>query len=173
MDSFKKQLLVQIVIGFVIFIALIGGLLFFGSNIKDYSAKIDVARQDLIARSVSLSSLATLRTQYNTKAKDYLTIINNLVPVRDQLINFSREAQGLASDVEGFGFSFLGESQATAESFGAISFTINLQATIPQLIKFLENVEKFRYLATVENLTLNRQPDSFYQIPVKGKVFFK
>lgn len=174
MNSFKKQLLTQLAIGFIILAALVAGLVFFGASIRQYSERISVARADLVSRSLSLSSLAALRTQYNTKAKDYLAFLDSYLPQRDQLINFSREVQVLASDVSGFGFSFIGEAPPTGDALGAISFVLNLQATIPQLVSFLENVDNFKYLMTIDSLSLNRQAErTMFQVPVRGRVFFR
>lgn len=173
MDSFRKQIIFQVVIGLIILAALFAGLIFFGSNIRNYSVRINSARGELLERSASLSSLASVRNQYKTKAENYLNILNNIIPSRDQLINFAREVQAVTDDVSGFGFTFVSENPPTANSFGIINFVINLQATIPQFRKFLENIENFKYIVTIENFGLSRQSGETFQIPIRGQVFFK
>lgn len=174
MDSFKKQLLIQLSVGLIILAAVTVGLFFFGGNIKDYSERIKIARQDLVSRSLSLSSLAALRIQYNTKGRDYLGFLQSYVPSRDQLINLSRDVQTLASGVSSFGFSFSGENEPTDGVLGVINFTANLRATIPQLISFLDNVGRFKYFMTVDNFSLTGVTDGgIFQVPVRGRVFFR
>lgn len=173
MDSFKKQIFTQLVIGLIVLAALIAGLVFFGSNIKDYSERISKDRQELLKRSRDLSSLASIRSQYETKAKAYLDLLYNTIPQRDQLINFSRDLRTATGEVESFGFSFVGESPPTADSLGVISFNVTIQATVSRITEFIKNLEKFKFLVTIDGLSLERQRGDIFQAPLRGRVFFR
>jgi hypothetical protein len=173
MESFKKQIFTQLAIGLIVLAALIAGLVFFGSNIKDYSERISEGRQELFERSRALSSLASIRNQYETKAKTYLGLLYNIIPQRDQLINFSRDLRTAAGEVESFGFSFVSESSPTVDSLGVISFNVTIQTTISRLTEFIKNLEKFKFLVMIDSLSIERQRGDVFQAPFRGRVFFR
>ena len=173
MDSFKKQVIIQLVIGLIILAALVSGIIFFGSNIKDYSLKIKQGRQELLERSLALSSLARIRSQYDTKAKDYLNLIYNIIPQRDQLINLPRDLRIGVGEVESFGFNIVKETQATPDSFGVLNFNVTIQANISKVVDFMRNLEKFKYLIVVDNLNLERQKGEIFQASFEGRAFFR
>mgnify|MGYP001121926556 CR=1 FL=1 len=173
MNSFKKQVFIQLAISLVILAALVGGLVFFKSNIKDYSSRIKQGRKELFERSSALSSLANIRSQYETKAKNYLSLIYNIIPQRDQLINLPRDLRTIAKEVDSFGFDIVKETAPTAGSLGVISFNVTIQAPLSSVTEFIRNLESFKYLVVVDSLNLERQKGEVFQASLKGRVFFR
>lgn len=173
MNRFYKKLAFQILIFILIIGAGTTGLIFFGSNIKNYVKKIIFARQEIVNRSSDLTSLAILKSQYSDKGKDYLDVFKSILPGRDQLIKFSKNLQQIAGQNKiDFGFSFTGESLATTSSLGFAGFNLNVKGGTNQLNQFFQELTKSQFLTVLDNLDFNRVDDN-QQIIIRGRVFFR
>lgn len=174
MNSFYKQLFISLIITLLLIAALTTGLIFFGANIKKYSSTIEQHRREFSLLSTNLSSLAVIKNQYNTKVKDYLKILDNVLPSQDQLINFLKDFQSLAAAEQmGFGFTFANQIQPTENSLGIVNFNVSLQGTLDQFLNFLNAMKKLKFIVTFENVNLTPRENQNFQINLKGSVFFK
>ena len=172
MNNFRRRLMTDISISFIIISALIVGLVFFALNIKSDAKKIVEVRQELLNRSTSLKSFAFLSSQYNAKGKDYLQILNNVTPTYDQLIDLPKSLQSLAAKEDlGFGFTFTGETLSTTDKLGEARFTINLQGELFQFLNFIEEMDKMRFITSLDSFDLSGE-DNKSQMLIVGRVFF-
>ena len=173
MNHFRKKLIVELSITVAIIAALSGGIAFFGSNITKYSAETILLREQLAQRAAALQSLSVLKADYNSKAKNYLSVLYNIVPQKDQLINLSKELQSLTSQSKlNYGFSFIEEAAPTDRNLGWIKFRLNLSGGFEELLESVKALQGFHYLTALDNLSLNRQGANS-QMVVNGRVFFR
>ena len=107
MSHLRKKILTELGIAAGILALLGAGVFFFSYNINLFAARLKENKKELQLRGSAIHRLAELERLEKRVALPYLTVLYNLIPKKDELINFSREAQGLASS-EGlqFGFSF-------------------------------------------------------------------
>src|ERR1051325_1871512 len=97
MPNYKKTLLTQLAIARVVVGALVGGMAFFGSNIKKSTDKIVELRQALLDRNNSIKAYSSLKNQYDSEAKADLATLQKSIPVEDDLINLSKDIEVLAN----------------------------------------------------------------------------
>lgn len=173
MKIFRKKFVTELVISLITIGVLAVGLLFFGFNVSKFAKKIVAARQELVERSTSLQSLAILRSEYKNKGEPYLNVLYNIIPLKDELIDLSKDFQSLAANERlGYGFTFVGETPSTLSNLGSVRFNLNLSGSLDQLIDFIENLQNFRYLINLENISMSRGASQI-SMDVKGSVFFR
>ncbi len=173
MTPAQKRITVQISIALGIVGVLVIGLIFFGFNVRNLTQKIVTAREELALRTVALQSLATLRADYTGKAEAYLNVLHNIIPQKDELIDLSKDFQTIASasGLE-YGFTFLGENPASADTLGSVKFGLKLGGTLANLLEFLKNIQNFRYLVQVESVSIFRE-ESLMRMNLSGSVYFR
>ncbi len=173
MKTFHKKLVTELTISLVAIGVISIGLLFFGFNISKFSKKVVTVRQELVERSASLQSLAVLRSEYSSKGEPYLNVLHNIIPLKDELIDLSKDFQSLAAKERiDYGFTFIGETPATSNSLGSVRFNLSLGGSLDKLISFIENLQNFRYLVNLENISINKG-ELQMGMNVKGSVFFR
>lgn len=175
--TFRKNLLKQIGIAFIILAVLFAGLFFIKNHIKESVAQIMSTRQELANRTATLNALSTLRSQHNDFGQAYLNVLANIVPQKDQLINVSESFGSIARNQDlGFGFSFVNEVTPEEDSgLGHIQFRLNVTGdTMDQIEEFIKNLESFKYLTTVDSVNINRNNDEeIIELTLNGKVYFQ
>lgn len=172
MNSFYKKLSFELSLALIIIIVLMSGWFFFRSNIETSAAKIAATKQELANRSAMLQSFALIKSQYTQKAQAYLDVLHAVVPVEEYFINFSKELQQAASrrGLE-YGFSFTGEERGAAGNLGAISFSLNLRGSQNNLIQFIQDLQTFRYVISIQNIAFDGDTEG--AITLKAKVYFR
>lgn len=156
-NHFKKKLIIEASVTFLLVAALFGGILFFKGNMADYTGRIDTARASLASRTASAGELANLRSDYNLKAKNYLNVLYNIIPSYDQLINLKKDIQTLAArnGVE-YNFSFAGETPKLEQGLGLISFNLTIGSeNFNSLMSFIKSLQDFKYLNSIDKISIN------------------
>lgn len=174
MSGFAKKMLIEFSIAAVIIIGLAVGVWFFGRNIKTFSEKISESRHELARRSDAVRHLAALQSDYNRGAAQYLNVLYNVIPKRDELIDLARQLQAIGTDIGvTTSFSFIGESGATKEQLGIVQFTLSASGdSAEDIFVFVEKLQKFRYLIDIESVSFGPDADKV-KGTIKGKVFFR
>jgi hypothetical protein len=173
MNSFHKRIAVQLSVSFTIIAILVLGILLFGFRINKFSNEIAAKRQELNERSSALQSLASLQSDYSTKGQPYLNVLYNVVPQKDELIDLSKDFQVIAQeDKLNYGFTFLGETPSSGEDLGAVKFSLNLGGTLNSLLNFLKDMENFRYLVNLDNVSISRGATKV-EMNIRGSVFYR
>lgn len=151
---------------------LTGILLFIYTDIQRSALTITQKNNMLATRSNSLSSLASLRGEFE-KAKPYFSLLENILPPRDQLLSFSKELEGIAkkNNLE-FGFTFGEEKLATSIEPGYIAFRVTVTGGYAGLTAFLRSLETGRYFIDAATVDSVKKGDGFSSI-INGKVFFR
>ena len=173
MDQFKKKLVFEISVAFIIITTLFVGIFFFSGTISDYSEQIGALRKKNADHAKSIATLATLRSQYSSVVKQDLQILNNAVPIKDQLINLPKEFQLLASQYGlSSSFSFVGENPSSPASLGSIRFKLDVSGGFDQVIDFISSMQKFRYLSTYDSFSVTRSGTNG-QLSTTGQIYFR
>ncbi len=157
LDAFQKKLLIQGGSTLAIILALLGGIIYFGSEIGNNSDEIAALRRELAQRSHALNSLAALRSEYRTKAQADLAAMSLYVPTEEQLINLRQEFQVLAAKSDlAISYTFLSDTAPTAASFGAYNFRLDLTGDFDKLVSFIDTLQRFRYLSDFRGFSITR-----------------
>lgn len=146
MADFKQELIKKLSIALLIIIIPIGVLAFLGWDIDGRAETAMAQRQKLADRSEELSLFAKLQSQSN-EADNYLGVLQNVLPNRDQLFDFQKEMERLATQGGvGFGFSFKNETPPTASEAGRIGFNIITEGSLYKVFNFIKSAEDGRFL---------------------------
>lgn len=153
---------------------LILAVIFLRSYINNSVTQIIDARQEIDKRINFLISLVTLNSDYNRFGRDYLTILKNVVPEQDKLLNLAQELEALAASLEfEFGFSFLEEIEPNPPEFGSLNFKLNIGAqNIDKISSFIQRLEGFRYLISVNGMSINRDAEKI-NANISGRVYYR
>ncbi len=180
--SITKKILTQAGIAIAIIIPLFLGSLYLRSIISKTSSRIIHSRKEFAQKSASLSTLVKLQSQYKNFGRDYLQVLYNTIPQKDDLINISGQFQRIAAEYNlGFGFSFSGEKEASQNDLGYISYSIRITGNnIEQIKKFIDELNEFQYLNKVHSLSINKEKigegdnqRSKIEATLKGQVYFR
>ena len=137
-------------------VIVLGGLLFLvKADIIKHTQITQKLKEELAVRNQAAESLIGLKTD-SEKASEYLRILKNRLPLKDELINFPKEIINLANrnNVD-LGFTF-GSESSPEENPGNLSFSMTLSGNYDNTIKFLEATEKSRYFVEFETINLVR-----------------
>lgn len=167
MANFKQELTKKLFIAFLIIAVFLVGLFFLGWDINRRAQSIKEQRQELADRSAKLSLFAQLQNQA-AQADSYLSILENILPNRDQLFDFPKELERLAKQAGlGFGFSFGSETPPGPAQPGRLKFTVTAQGSLFKIIDFIKNAEANRFLINFESFDF-----SGAEANINGEVLF-
>lgn len=174
MGHYKRKLLIDLTAAGIIIAALIVAISYFGNNISDRSAQIIDHRGELLQRSASLDTLATLISQYNTKGKNYLDVLHTTVPVHDDLFGLKQEFQFLASQANLTStFELLDEIPPQGDGLGSVGFRLTVEGDYGSLLAFVRVLQQFQHLTTIDSLTIAVKNTTTDAMAIRGRVFFR
>jgi hypothetical protein len=174
LSPFQKKMAVQVGITLGIVGGLCFGTIFFGNRISTYAAEIEILRNEKATWSASIESYVSAKTQYEKKGKAYEQILYNVLPLRDNLIDLKKDFQFVAAG-EGLdlNFSFAGERQKQSSLVGAVGVALAVEGKSKNdIFSFLEKLEKFRYLFSIESITLQENTDTV-GAAIRGEVLYR
>jgi Tfp pilus assembly protein PilO len=167
MADFKQEFIKKLLIALLLIAVPLGGLIFFGWNMNRRAEEIKKQRQELTDRSAELSLFARLQSQ-SAKAESYFSILENILPGRDQLFDFPREMEKLANQEGiGFGFTFGAETPSSADQPGRMSFTIVSQGSLLKIFRFIKAIENSRFLVNFQRFDFTGSA-----VNINGEVLF-
>lgn len=172
MGNFHRRLFFNIAITLGL-LAFLGGLLaMVGFDIGNRTVKIQDLRLELIKRNRSISDLADLQRDFN-KVSRYSSLLENVLPRRDQLFDFSKELEAAARRQKvGLGFIFSSEQASAEDVPGAAFFSLTLQGQLDNVMSFLKSMEIMRFITSFSSLDFTRQGDSV-NASLNGVVYFQ
>lgn len=174
MTMFQKKFLTELGITLGILIVLGGGIVFFSVNIKTFAAQLQEKKKELKSHSNAVSQFVELERTGKQIGIPYLNVLYNFIPKKDELINFPREMQALASS-EGleFGFSFIGENPASQDALGSVRFTVNVSGKSETNIKnMIKKLQDFRFFIKIEDFSISNA-EGETKGTIRGQVFFR
>ncbi len=173
-DSFKKQLFRQLVIGLGVLVALLAGTQFAVWEFQKTAKRINAQKSELVFRSQATDQLASLKNDFE-KAKPLLSALNEVLPPKDQLINFGKELSDLAKQRKiDLGFTFGGEAPAENGAPGFIKFAMTAETNYSNFVGFLTDIERSRFFIKFNSMDMNRVSGTDkFNILASGQVFFQ
>lgn len=173
MDHFYRKLSISGGIAVALVVVLLGGIVYFAGQVNASLDTIVTSRTELVKRWHSLNSLASLITDYNEDGKGALLVMEQMVPVQDQVFNLNREFQALAArGGVTAAFSFIEEKAPTNDTLGSVRFTLSITGGQGDLFRFVRSVEQFKYLSVVDSLSIENGPQHA-TANLQGRVFFR
>lgn len=167
----RKQLILTAGLGILMILLLGGGLVFIGIDISKKSEQIKEIRNEISLRSKIINSLSTIRGEIN-KVQPYILGIENLLPTKDQLINFSKELDTAAAQNKvSLASNFSGEDARSSGDLKSLGLTASTEGDFSNLISFLKSVENSRYAVKLENIDLSER-DKKFKMLFNGKIFY-
>lgn len=157
--------------------ALIFLLIILGFDISNKVGEIERIRGELYSNSENINKLAILRSDYN-KAQPYFSELDNFLPTRDELINFSKEMNVLAEQSGVFfdnppKLSNENTSQNNINNINSVDVTATIKGGFDNILIFLKSIEKSRYVIKYDTLDISKQNgNSNYEAKLKGKIFY-
>ncbi|MBI5079545.1 hypothetical protein HZB06_02685 [Candidatus Wolfebacteria bacterium] len=168
--DFKKRLTINIGISSAIFVLMLASFFFIGGDIAARAEKIKQLRGEINFRSQANQSLALLRRDAQ-KASAYVSVLDDILLSRDQLLDFPRQIEKLAfQDNVSFSFGFGAETPKNGADFGAINFSASSAGSFDNLVIFLKHIENSGYFMKIESFDLQRKERDF-QGSFSGKIF--
>ena len=172
--DFKKKLAIELGITAVLIVGLVSGILIFASKLKASAQEMIGLREELALRSKSLNSVAALRSEYDIKVKDRMKVLVSSVPVKDQLINISKDFQLISSKAElQSTFTFVGEWAATNDSLGKVTFKLSEEGNFEKLIDFISVLQNFHYLSSFDSFSVLRKQEGNSILSTQGSIYFR
>ena len=174
MKDFRRKLIFQITVTAIVVAALLGGIIYFGQQIADYSNRVVDLRAQLYRRWSSLATLATLLTQWNSAAQADQAALEHSIPGRNQLLNLNKDFQNLAARTNlAESFSYLDETEpAGPGDLGAISFQLSVTGPFDDLVAFTKALDTFHYLSSFSGLSLGNGGAASH-LTVQGRVYYQ
>lgn len=174
-NSFKKQLLFNVIFLVAALAVLGGGFYWTTGKIDELTNKIG-NQKILQFRYAHISEmLAQLKTTA-PQADRYNQLMESLLPRNEQLVDFPIWLKGLATSHQlTSDFQFQGDPIAAAPpNPGYFNFTLNTGGTFENSAAFLNDLEKAipRYLVSLEKYEVVRG-GSAYQFALRGRIYFQ
>ena len=169
--SFKKRLtiIISAVLGGIITLGTI--LFLIDSDISKKSLQIKTSRNDLNFRLNATQSLVILQQEFR-QIQDKIYLLDNILPSRDDLVNFPKDLNALARNNNIILNMSLGqEGRDPGGKFGATNFTISGSGGLSNVSKFLNDLKSSRYSVNFNKLDFTREDNNF-KILLGGQVFF-
>lgn len=170
-DSFKRQVFVQILISLGIIVALAVSIQLIALALGNASNAVENQKTELAFRNITGDSLAALKTHFE-ETKPLLDSLNNALPPKDQLIDFGKELSLMAQKRKiDLGFAFGGEVGATPNIPGSIRFSLTGNSSYANVSAFLKDLEKAPFYVKINSLDIAKQPRDAFNFLINGQVF--
>lgn len=168
--NLKKALNREFIIIGVCSFVLGSTVLILGYQIKANTDAIRQMRTSAVTKTVQLVTASRLERQY-ALALPYIPKLQDVLPKRDEMINFDRTLIALAKKQGvGFGFSFGGESPASPTSAGSVNFTITLQGSFADVTNYIDALQKLPYFIEFPGVDMSINGGQ-YSMRLDGRVF--
>lgn len=173
--TFGKALIYKLSISCIIIGVLSAGLLYFSSNINTFTKKIADTRTALANKTMFVESFASLQKEYTEHGERELSLMNQKIPLYDQLVQVQREVEKLTTGETVATFSFSGENPKTPTTLGSISYKLSVLApTFDATVSYIKNFEKMKFFNTIESVSFATRPiDNKIEATVQGRLFFR
>ncbi len=167
----KKQLILTAGLGALIILILGAVLILLRTDILKKADRINEIKKELGFRSTIIKSLSTMRNDINL-IQPYVFGLDNVLPTKDQLINFSKDLNMMAAQNKiNLASNFSGENVESSKGLKWIGLTATAEGNFSDLINFLKAIENSRYSVKLDNIDTNEK-DGKYKMFLNGKVFY-
>lgn len=169
--QFKKYFLTRVGIDLAIIIAAAILAVFIGSDMRNRAAKITSLRDGIDFWTQSTESLALLRED-RARAQNYSAELQNRLPSRDELLNFSRDLNIIANQNKvGFNSSLGNEERGANDKLGRVSFNLTAEGALDNILNLAKGIKNSRYFVNTTNFDLVAKPGDGFRLSMNGQVF--
>jgi Tfp pilus assembly protein PilO len=171
--KFKRRLIINlsILVGGIIILGLIVFLL--NMDISRRVNRINDFKNELTLRNQTVDFLSRSTTELE-KIEPALNILKDILPEKDQLINFPRELEQLANQYSiDIGFNFGNEVASTESDPGKINFDMRLAGGYDQITGFLSELEENPYFISIATININLLESGNYALVASGVIYTK
>ena len=146
-------------------------ILLFGLDIARRANSVQGYKKDAKAALENSLSVLSLKSDFE-RAKPYVSVFDNILPIRDQLIAFPKDVALLAqkSKVEA-GVSFGSETEPTDKYPGFVGFSMTMAGSYSDILQFMQSVERGKYVVDWGDVNFSLENKN-YNVKVSGRVFF-
>jgi len=171
---FRKRIAVETSIALAVLIPLAAGFILLRHCVAEAANRMVETKRAFASHTEIIDKLVLLRSQYNEFGKPYLSVLHNVVPEKDELIDISQEFQRIASANNlDFGFSFRGEDPASKTGLGAIHFSTTVSGkNLDEIVSYIQDLQNFKYLTTIQSTHTARVGERIESIVI-GKVHYR
>jgi len=171
--SFKKKISIIISVSLGIVAVAVIALIITTIDLGKVSKEIQEKRLEAITQQRAVGALASLRAD-SKKATELFPRLEKAMTVRDELLTFRPEMQGLGTKNKApLTITFGPETGRKEDEPGSIQFTIIAQGAYGNLIELIRDIEKSRYFTSLDNFDIVRQNEESLNLTLTGKVFFR
>lgn len=173
--SFRNKLLFNI--GIALGALVLSSLLMWwvGGRIDGTVEDLNRKRSDEALRTSLLAYLGELRANQE-KAREYLPIVQNLLPSKDIVIGLPNVVQTLAVryGLQGASLAFGAEKTGTATEPGTIAFTLSASGTPTNLIEFMKALEGIKgYVTKMSSVEIIGKERVGYTLSMNGVTYIR
>lgn len=161
--------------------AIFGALLVVGGGLIvylyfDVANRLEEVLADRVlfnARSQGIASIAALREE-SKKGAGYLVQLQEILPKKDDLFNFSRALDAAARNRKvNLSFAFGADAGGVSPGTGAITFTITTTGTYADTMNFIRDMETSKFLVIFDTFDIVRAGMQTYSTTITGQVFYR
>ncbi len=151
-------------------VALIVCIVFVGYDITRLANTVQQERKTQAEREAAARAIATLQDDA-LRAKQYRSTLENMLPTKDNLIQFPREVAALGKQYgTDVGVTFGSEIGSTEKAPGTIRFAMSVDGAYDAIVAFMGAVERSRYIVTWDTVDVAEQKGR-YHATIDGRVF--
>lgn len=171
MTGFRKKLIINSGIIFVVFIVVVVSLYVIISKIDKVSTGILALKAETHTAELQSLAFASLKED-SQKAVADLAVMRQVLPLRDDLPDFRVRLETLARGRNlRSGFSFGAESAGDQGTLGQVVFTMSIEGSFDGIISFFKDVENSGYLVGLNQASVTGSGANASG-RIDGKVFF-
>lgn len=168
--DYKSRLVLNISLPAMTAVVILLLCLWLSSDISRRALLIQEKKNNLASRAEKLESLAALKSDF-LSAKPYFSILENILPTKDQLIKFPRVLSDLARENKiNFGTTFGEETKSTETSPGSIAFSLSVAGSYDKIVNFIKTAESGSYILSWSSIDIRDGGDGSRGV-ISGKVF--
>lgn len=173
--DFKIQLSIEIGL-WVVLILFFGSLFWWlSSDLSRRAGDFQQQRQEVKARVEAIQSFTVLKAEF-LRAKPYSSVLENILPTRDQLIELPKFFASLAGKYKvDFSSNFGAETMGQNGLPSSIGVTMTMSGPYDQLVNALRALERERFILTWDaiDLLIGGEKSGAYRASLSARVFFR
>ncbi len=170
---FQKKIFLQTGVGIGIITILALFIILLNADINKQVDRIEAAKKELELRNQTIALLTGSNSDLR-RATPLLKQLQEVLPDRDDLINFPRELnqQALSYGVD-VGFSFGPERLGSDKEPGSIKFMMTIDGSYDSIVDFLRFIEKHRYFIAINSVDIRRSAPTKFALQTSGDIYTK
>lgn len=173
MEGLKKKIIIQSSVSSILIVVFLVGIFFFGSSVKNSTARIGEIRNETTNRLQFVESFSKLLKDAK-RGEVGLTMLQSAVPKQSELLDLSRTLQFLAERerIE-YSFQFAGaETLPEGQNLGNLPFTLTLKGSTAGIIAFIQSLRTVKFTISIDSFDIT-QGEEKAQTLIRARALFR